>query len=567
MKKLISTAILFAGCAIWPVLGADSPVVAGILRGTVHVEATGQPLGRATVRAYPHRRSVALQTMTENDGAFVLSEVPAGLAAVCVAAEECYRPIYCAAVAIPPKGSAELHLHARRTIAVEGDSWLRAQQSFSQSYRATGLALTALQIKAFGPARRVCVQILNGSGPDAEPIGPARRSEPVGGEGSTAIAFSGAEVSTIPGHTYTIRMTAVDTAGWIPGVAGRGNVYPLGKAWFDDSPRDHTDLGIAICEDNDGSRTDYALLTPKRMYRAISCGQTFVALSDSICYARARLAGVDDVDNYVRFSIHRNGPGGPQIGPSKAVAACRNAMVAWGPQEIPVEPGDKYYLHVESLSARPFLAAYHDDSYSAGCAVFGGEFRAEKDLVAVIAGRTSRADFARLMTEGAESDSVELSSPSFEDGLGVWRQDASHGSVVGCDAGFIPCWGSKMFGWTNRTKGQDSRTVVYQQVKVESGKQYRFSGWIFTHQKGGRSSDVKVRLLALPAGGTDVRNDKRFESSQWYATDGRWCRGSVTFVARADRITVGFDIEQRFSLASNSLYVDAAHLMAIEENP
>lgn len=535
------------------------------LRGLVREAGTNKPIRRVIVRAYEHGRSVAISVMTENDGSFVFSDVPPGRYAVCVAAEASYRAICAADVEVGQDEDAELNLRARRSIAIAGDSWLQAHRSFSQSYLAEGLGLTALQIKAFGPARQVRVEVLRGDDPEGQAIGPERITEPLGGERSTVLAWAGNEIPTIPGRIYTIRMSAVDTDGWIPGVAGRGDVYGHGAACFDNSPRPHTDMGIVVCEDADGYRTNYGLMTPMRMYRAVSAGQTFIATGKDICYARARLKGVDAVPNYVRFSIHKDKPGGRQIGPSKAVEAGENAMVAWGPQEVPVKPGEPYYLHIESLTGREFLAAYQDDSYTAGTACFNGRADGNKDLVAIVIGMTTEADFERLMAHRRQLGVVKLSSPSFEDGVGRWQWDKQHGSVTGCDGGVVPYWGTRMFGWTNRKQGQDARTVIHQTVKVVKGRRYSFSGWAYTHQKGGRSSDVKIRLIVLPAGGSDLRNNGLTDSSQWYATAGSWRRGSVEFVAEADTVTIGFCLEQRFSLESNSLYVDGASLQWIED--
>jgi hypothetical protein len=537
----------------------------GTLRGIVREAGTQKPIRRVVVRAYEHGRSVAISTMTENDGSYIFSDVPPGSYAVCVAAEASFRAICAADIEVNENGATELNLQARRSVAVVGDSWLQAHQSFAQSYRAGGLALTALQIKAYGPARRVRVEVVEGDDAGGPAIGPARITEPVGGEGTTGVAWGGDEIPTTPGRVYTIRMSAVEADGWIPGVAGRGDVYGQGMAYFDGSPRPHTDLGIVVCEDDDGCRTSYGLLTAKRMYRAVSVGQVFEATSRNICYARARLKGIDAVPNYVRFSIHEDKPGGRQIGPSKAVAAEGNAVVAWGSKEVPVKPGREYYLHVESLTGREFLAAYQDDSYSGGAACFNGQIDGDKDLTAIVTGMTTEADSERLMAHPCQRGIVELSSPSFEDGVGKWRCDDQHGSVVGCDGGVVPYWVTRMFGWTNRKQGQDTRTVVYQKVNVAKGRRYSFSGWVYTDQRGGRSSDVKARLIALPAGGGDVRKSEMIESSQWYATAGCWRRGSVEFVAEANTVTVGFDLEQRFSLESNSLYVDGASLQWIED--
>jgi hypothetical protein len=360
-------------------------------------------------------------------------------------------------------------------------------------------------------------------------------------------------------------MSAMPGETWIPGIAGRGDVYPSGAAWFGNSPRPLSDLGIAICEDNDGMRINYSIISSKRMYRARSAGQRFTALSRSITFASAKLAPVSGSPTYVRFSIHEDGPGGKQIGPSKAVGPGANCAVAWGTDEVCVTPHKQYYLHIESYSGGYFLIGYADDCYAGGEAVFNGRLSDDKDVTMTIAGSISDEDFVRLTAPPNHKAVIAIENPSFEDGFDGWKRDESCGSVLGCDVGIVPAWGGNMFGWTNRKTGENSRTVIYQHVKVKNGRRYSFGGSVYTDHTGGRSSDVKIRLVVLPNGGDAVRDNDKITTSQWYATEGQWRAGSVEFVAQSDIVTLGFDLEQRFSLEASSLYVDGAHLECIGE--
>ena len=564
--KRVLAAFLFAGIFCMAVLPRAS--AAGSLAGTLSDAATGAGIRRVMVRAYAHGRSSAFSTMTENDGSYLLEDLPAprgqaGGYAVCVPSVDGHRPVCVPQVEISGSVTTRLDLKAGQSFAITGDSWLQGRGSFAQSYRATGLGLTVVQVKAFGPARRVYIRLLRGDGVGGEAVGPSRTTGRVGGEGSAAVAWGGGEAATAPGQTYTIRMSANPGNTWIPAVAGGGDVFSPGSAYFGGIHSPYSDLGISICEDNDSLRTDYSLVGTGRMHRAVSVGQSFTALSKNITFARAFLKGIDNSPGYVRFSIHEGGLGGRQIGPSKAVAPNRTAAVAWGADEIVVRPGGRYYLHIESLSGKEFLAAYKSDTYASGSAAFNGREAGDKDIVATVAGQITEQDFDRLMGHPAKAETIPLSSSSFENGLGQWRRDALHGEIVGCDHGIVPYRGTKMFGWTNEGKGEGTRAVIYQKVKVRKNERYVFSGWIYTDHRGGRSSDVKIRLLALPQSRTAVRKNDLIETSQWYATEGRWRRGSVEFRAEAETVTVGFDLEQRFSLESSSLYVDGAHLQRI----
>jgi len=539
---------------------------AATLTGKVADPSSGKAIRHITVRAFAHGRSVAVETMTENDGSFVFGDIPVGSYAVCIAAGRIYRPICVPHVGLKENEDAELNIHARNTIAIEGDSWTKGYASFAQSFRATGLGVTAVGIKAFGPRRKVAAHILEGEGPDGRAIGPARITDGVGGEETTSIAWSGAEAPTVPGKTYTIKLSAMPGQEWIPGLAGRGDVYTGGSAWFGGERRPLSDLGIAVCEDNDGLRTSYAVRGAWRMHRARSAGQTFVAVSRNITFASAQLQAVSASPTYVRFSIHEDAPGGKQIGPSKAVAPSSGAAVAWGPDEVPVSPGKTYYLHIESFTGANFLTACQPDSFTGGVALFNGSPTPDKDIAAVVTGQITESDFVRLVAHRQSKETMTLVNSSFENGMKGWNRDGTVGAIVGCAGGVVPMWRDKMFGWTNRRTGEGSQTVIYQTVKVARGAHYSFSGSVLTDHRGGRSSDVKIRLIALGAGGNNVRDNSAITTSQWYATEGQWRRGSVEFKATSDVVTVGFDLEQRFSLESSSLYIDGAHLARIGEN-
>ncbi len=289
MKRRIRRLVLI--CLV-PLCSPGLYAGAATLTGKVTDPASGKAIRRITVRAFAQGRSVAVETMTENDGSFVFGDLPVGSYAVCIAAGQIYRPICVPHIGLKENEDAELNIHARNTIAIEGDSWTKGYASFAQSFQATGLGVTAVRIKAFGPKRKVTAQIIEGDGPNGRAIGPAKITEAVGGEGSTSIAWSGAEAPTVPGKTYTIKLSAMPGQEWIPGLAGRGDVYTGGSAWFGGERRPLSDLGIAVCEDNDGMRTSYAVKGAWRMHRARSTGQTFVAVSRNIIFASAQLQAV-----------------------------------------------------------------------------------------------------------------------------------------------------------------------------------------------------------------------------------------------------------------------------------
>ena len=570
---------------ICPLVVLSSAAWSGNITGAVRHYGSGSPAIRVPVRAYSAGRSLGIGASTDNDGRFLISDLPAGTYAVCVTGSDSSRPRV-AAVTVRSQGDSNVRFVVGSTAEVDGDSWVQAQPVFYQSFRATGVGVTSLRLKAFGPARAVHVQLLEGDGPSGKPIGPSRTTVAFGGEGEAAVYWSGGEAPTVPGKTYTFRLAAEPGQAWIAGMAGRGDVYPLGSAWFGREPRPLTDLGFTTCEENDDLATIYAVAAGRRAIRVRAVGQTFIPRGKSILYASACLSGINSRAVYVRFSIHESGPGGKQIGPSKGTGAGMDSAVAWLPGEVQVTPGKTYYLHIESFDGALFHAYEVADTYAKGSAFndgraaylsppltptlsrpTGGEGAGgtppregvSYDLAGWIAGDISEADRNLLLASPRSVKQVAMVNSSFEDGLQGWTLTKSIGAITGCDGGVIPACGQRMFGWTNFGKGEGDRTIVYQTVKVTPGKQYSFSGSVFTDHAGGRSSDQKVRLV-LDASGRMPFNEDSMQSSQWYATEGEWRRGSVEFVAKAASVAVGFELEQRWSLDMCSLYVDGARL-------
>ncbi|HUV04974.1 MAG TPA: carboxypeptidase regulatory-like domain-containing protein [Armatimonadota bacterium] len=540
-----------------------APAWCGKIVGSVRDSGTRKTLAEIVVRAYAAGRSLAQTASTDNDGVFAMSDLPPGRYAVCVGVRNDSRP-QVAWVAVPEDGEAEVHFGLARSIEVEGDSWLQERPVFYQSFTASGLGVTSLKLKAFGPWRTVKAQMLDGDGISGTPIGPSRTTVRFGDEREAAVFWSGGELPTVPGKAYTFKMSAERGEPWIPGVAGRGDVYPLGKAYFGSEPRPLSDLGFTICEEKDNLGTSYAVSPGRRARLVRAVGQTFVARGKNILFASAFVSRATPYAAYVRFSIHENGPGGRQIGPSKGTSIGADTAVAWLPEEVNVTPGKTYYLHIESYEGGRFHAYEEPDAYAKGGAYNDAVLDRKYDLAAWISGELSESEQTRLFRHPKSVTAVPLANPSFENGLKGWTLTRDCGRAVECDGGIIPAWGAKMFGWTNKGAGEGWRTVVYQTAKVAKGRRYCFSGSVYTDHVGGRSCDQRVRLVANPAGKPDFAGGS-ITSSQWYATEGEWRRGSVEFTAQADVITVGFELDQLQNRDVCNLYADGAHLEQIAE--
>lgn len=232
---------------------------AGTITGRAVSAVTGKGLKQVPVRVFAHGQSVATGKLTEGDGSFAFCDLDPGSYAICVPSMEGYRPGVISDLRVREDSSARAEVSLQSSIRVEGDSWMQSYPSLEQSFTASGLGITDLGVKAFGTARTVEIQVREGADPAGANVGPVRVTQPVGGEATDYVSWGGAEVPTQPGSLYTLDMSAMGGETWVPGVAGRGDVYPGGRVYFDGVPRPFSDFGICIAEDNDGWRTSYAL--------------------------------------------------------------------------------------------------------------------------------------------------------------------------------------------------------------------------------------------------------------------------------------------------------------------
>lgn len=188
-----------------------APACCGRIVGSVWDSRTKKPFELVTVRAYAAGRSLCRAALTDNDGKFAISDLPPGRYAVCIGVRNDSRP-QVASVVVPEDGEAEVHFGLAPSIEVEGDSWLQGYPAFYQSFTASGLGVTNLEVKAFGPWQAVKVQMLEGDGTSGKPIGPSRTTVRFGDEREAAVFWSGGELPTVPGKSYTFKMSQIGRA-------------------------------------------------------------------------------------------------------------------------------------------------------------------------------------------------------------------------------------------------------------------------------------------------------------------------------------------------------------------
>jgi hypothetical protein len=543
------------------VLAAGAAADAATLSGRVTDARSGQPLAKVGVQCSASGRSVTRATRTSSDGLYRFDGLDAGSYTVWASPERAYRRALAAGVEVAAEQTTELDLQLDAAYAVNDDSWLSGYRTYAQTLVATGTSITTVAVKVFSHDERITATIREG-GPKGRQVGPSRETtERFGGEGGATISWSAGEVPTRPGGRYCAVLTSDTDEPWAVAVDGQGDTHPLGEAWLDGVRQPATDLGIRIIADDDNFSTDYAFAPGLHAVRVRSAGQTFRATSANALYASLPAEAIGGRTFYLRVSLHEAATL-EQIGPSKRFSPWECSGVGWAPGEAPLTPGKEYRLHVERVGGGLFLVRMEPDGYRLGRAVLNGKPAPERDLAAVIMGQAAEAQLAALIAPPGGRP-VALDNPSFERRLVGWRETAQLGAVVGAENGYAPRWGGHMYGWTRRGEGEGSKMTVHREVSVRRGAWYRWSGWLLTDHIGGRSSDVHIRLVANPHGGDTFDDKSGTLRSQWYCTEGRWVRGELVFQARADEIVVGAELEQRWSQAKNSLYVDGFALAEV----
>lgn len=102
--------------------------------------------------------------------------------------------------------------------------------------------------------------------------------------------------------------------------------------------------------------------------QVLEYGQTFVATGIELHRVMAMAA--DTPHRLCRATIHENGPGGTQIGPHRDqyLGQVFPAFYSWGPGEVPLKPGQTYYVRIRSLLGQMFtpIVAPLEDQYPNG---------------------------------------------------------------------------------------------------------------------------------------------------------------------------------------------------------
>jgi len=170
-----------------------------------------------------------------------------------------------------------------------------------------------------------------------------------------------------------------------------GQMYVLGggyNGWVPDR-----DLGLKIdCDDSDRVTDLSAGWYAQETSTGHPVGQTFVAVGDSLLLVWMRASASDYVDQFI-FRVREGGPDGPQVGVAKIVPKTWEWYIgaAWHPDEVPLTPGQTYFLEVVPRYGMFGVSVYHSvsDIYSHGCLYVDGAPVPDKDLCVKIMSRAA----------------------------------------------------------------------------------------------------------------------------------------------------------------------------------
>ena len=254
-----------------------------------------------------------------------------------------------------------------------GPDWEANYNEFGQTFAASGSSVVMVIVRSAVGGINLTASIHDG-GPTGPQIGPSRSATSAVGPGDTRFVWNGGEVPTTPGHVYYLKIKAPagnysavlcnnDPIPDYSDAMPEGYAYHEGVPWYQTSSTvDYgkgMDLGVTICSDDDGILTNMFLRSGGTDTGfANSVGQTFRARGTSLL---SFVAWIPDGNNTYVATVY-NSVGGTQIGTANKSRQMRwgdpEILWTWSPGELPLTPGQTYYIEVTKDPAGPWYTAY-----------------------------------------------------------------------------------------------------------------------------------------------------------------------------------------------------------------
>lgn len=286
---------------------------------------------------------------------------------------------------IVPTSTGELRLYpyVKYQNVTNGMAWdVNPAGTWSQSFVAKGDYVTQVglhQTQEFGPTVEVYITA-DVPGPKSQAIGPVR-SVPTDVVNPSSVYWSAGEVPTTPGRTYCVNI--FNPNGFQMYVAGSriqgGVVYPDGRVWKDYQPAPTmvTNWGVmptaglemTIYDDTEGyysvvNTSKYNKPRNSPLVLETGCtvaGQTFTAMGTSLLSFSCRVQGTSHSGGVLEVRCYQspgpNGEGVNQIGVAKYMKVgyeWNRAGCVWKPGEVPLTPGQSYYIKVKCSDGGTF---------------------------------------------------------------------------------------------------------------------------------------------------------------------------------------------------------------------
>ena len=262
------------------------------------------------------------------------------------------------------------------------DPWTSWRPAWYQTFIATGTSITGLDFKLAGThvsEMRLSIHRDNGGNITTWPqVGVTRTAYNVGTLNDNWVRLRSNDIPTTPGQRYALKLTGQNGNPNNEFAVFRrideGLGYGQGQAYDDGGAPQNFDLYAIVLSDNDGTVIPYCVMESDGGDLAGWAGvwsQEVKAVGSSLAGATLYFAS-PDWHHVGTVKVRTGGPSGTQVGPAKsawtASMAAESAFFAasWNPGEVPLTPGQVYYLEFSSQGFNPHRFTKSINAYPYG---------------------------------------------------------------------------------------------------------------------------------------------------------------------------------------------------------
>ncbi len=405
-----------------------SAVADGWISGTVS-DMLGRGVYEIAVWASSSETGYTYSAGTATDGTYTIT-LPAGTYTVGLRDPFHFRVQIRHGVVVRDNRTTPLNFTLYNTVWTDDPIWfVNWHRVYAQSFIADGTSVVKVTARVASETTTINVSIHEG-GPDGPQVGPTRTLY-AGQSGRGTAAWHAGEVPVVPGRQYTVVLRRPDNALWSTYMSRPlyfgSDAYPDGCAIVDGSPIPDLDLGITVCCDDDGHSTFYHVRQNNGGQWVNEAVQGFVARGSSLTSVSFITGGVSNV--LFSVSVHTAPSGGQTVGAVRYVRGWADTpmMVCWSPGEVPLTPGQTYYLRIRRTTGEGFYIYLANNAYPDGVVYLNGVAQPGLDLGSCVmtAEEYPGAVKPRLQVHSLITTSVTSRSASL-----YWRTSAPADSVV-----------------------------------------------------------------------------------------------------------------------------------------